>query len=47
MLESWRQFTGDDAEDWLLPCESAGPLRRDNAWDRYIPPKLKPLGLDG
>ena len=45
LLEAWRQFTGDDPEDWLFPCESGGPLRRDNAWVRYIRPKLKPLGL--
>lgn len=46
LLTAWREFTGDDPEDWLFPSENGQPIRRDNVWRRYMLPKLKPIRLE-
>ena len=47
LLESWVETSFITREDaWLFPSEKGTPLRRDNVWNRYMLPRLEPIGLD-
>jgi integrase len=47
LMEMWieRSFL-TEASAWLFPSENGKPLRRDNVWNRYMLPMLKPVGLE-
>jgi integrase len=47
-LAAWLAISPDTGPDgWLFPSETLRtPLAKDNAWRRYIGPKLKEIGLD-
>jgi integrase len=46
-LKLWLKESPDSgSEGWLFPSENlTTPLAKDNAWRRYISPKLKAIGL--
>ena len=46
LLQMWIEASPlSDKEDWLFPSENGKPLRRDNAWLRYMRPRLEQVGL--
>ena len=47
LLQMWiYRLFAVEREAWLFPSETGKPLGRDNAWLRYIRPRLQPVGLD-
>jgi integrase len=47
LLQMWIEASPlNGKEDWLFPSENGKPLRRDNAWLRYMRPRLQLVGLD-
>lgn len=47
VLSQWIEASFlEQREAWLFPSENGNPLRRDNAWNRYLLPRLEPLGLE-
>ena len=46
VLSGWMEFVGPNPKAWVFASENpAKPLWRDNAWYRYMKPKLTLIGL--